>query len=355
MRIRPQPSRRGVALIIVMLVIATLAALALSFADSMAVETRLARNTNYDSDFDWIGRSGIEYARYILGLQMGIQNEPYDSLGQKWAGGRASTNDIMQTISMENNELGPGKFSLKIIDRERKFNVNIADQTFLKQAFTLVGVDPSYIPPIVDCVLDWRDPDDDTHLDGAESDYYLTLKPPYQAKNGPIDDLSEMMLIKGITPEMFNGSGTMGSQVNTRRSAFGLNRGNAAFYTNALVDIFTPLSAGKININTVSPTVLQMFPGIDAATAEAMVRTRQGPDQVDGTEDDTPLPNLSMLGSVPGLSQTGIANLSRYLSVRSATFEVHVTIEIDGHTREMIGILYRTSPKDIRLLFTYWN
>jgi type II secretory pathway component PulK len=354
-KINSHSNRRGIALIIVMMIITVFTVLVMGFAKSMRTEVTLARNSNYDQDFDWLGRSGIEYARYILGLQMGIQNEPYDSLGQKWAGGNASTNEIMMDIHLEGNTLGPGQFSLKIVDLERKVNINLADDIFLKQGFVLVGVDPSEIPPIVDAILDWRDPDDDPHLNGAESDYYLTLTPPRQAKNGPIDDLSELLLIKGITPEMYDGGPATHAGTGAKRGRYNFSQGNAGFYTNALKDIFTPLSARVVNLNTASATVLQMFQGIDDSMARAIITFRAGPDGVDGTEDDVPFRNPGELVNVPGFNRTGAGNASRYFSVRSATFEVTVTVEIDNHKRDMIAYLYRTSPKDVRLLFSYWK
>ena len=49
------------------------------------------------------------------------------------------------------------------------------------------------------------DVDDDPDLDllGAESGYYESLDPPYTAKNGPIDSLGELLLIKGVTPIVY--------------------------------------------------------------------------------------------------------------------------------------------------------
>ena len=60
----------GIALVIVMLVIFVLAVLAGGFAYSMKVETRLARNTSFEADFENLGRSGVEYARWILSEQL---------------------------------------------------------------------------------------------------------------------------------------------------------------------------------------------------------------------------------------------------------------------------------------------
>src|SRR5207248_8062397 len=39
-----------------------------------------------------------------------------------------------------------------------------------------------------------------------ESNYYQTLNPPYNAKNGPLDSLDELLLVKGVTPQLLYGN-----------------------------------------------------------------------------------------------------------------------------------------------------
>src|ERR1035438_10780625 len=56
-------SEGGIALIIVMISIMVLTILAAGFAYSMKVETKLARNANSEAELEWLGRSGVEYAR----------------------------------------------------------------------------------------------------------------------------------------------------------------------------------------------------------------------------------------------------------------------------------------------------
>ena len=58
---------------------------------------------------------------------------------------------------------------------------------------------------VVDAILDWIDSDDDTRPNGAESDYYQSLSKPYSCKNGPISSVEELLLIRGITPELYFG------------------------------------------------------------------------------------------------------------------------------------------------------
>src|SRR5207247_8291961 len=81
-------SRAGIALVIVMICIFVLSVLAGGFAYSMKVETKLARNANNETELLWLGRSGVEYARWVLAQQLNIPNEPYDALNQVWAGGQ---------------------------------------------------------------------------------------------------------------------------------------------------------------------------------------------------------------------------------------------------------------------------
>ena len=57
---------RGFALVIVMLVIVVLGLLAGAFALSMKVESRLAANANNDAEMEWLGRSGVELARFVI-------------------------------------------------------------------------------------------------------------------------------------------------------------------------------------------------------------------------------------------------------------------------------------------------
>jgi Type II secretion system (T2SS), protein K len=120
------------------------------------------------------------------------------------------------------------------------------------------------------------------------------------------------------------------------------------------VDIFTPMSTGKININTASPLVLQTIPGVDAATAEQIVRIRSGPDGVDGTDDDTPFASVNELAAA-GLPQGAAPALNRYCTTRSSTFEVEVDAQIGDTKQTFYAVLGRNNPKDVQVLSFYWS
>jgi hypothetical protein len=64
---------------------------------------------------------------------------------------------------------------------------------------------PNMTDEISDAILDWLDPDDTPRDNGAESDYYGSLTPPYAPRNGPIQSMEELLLVRGVTPQLLFG------------------------------------------------------------------------------------------------------------------------------------------------------
>jgi general secretion pathway protein K len=352
-RARREQSQSGIAIIIVLISIFVLTMLAGGFAYSMKVETRLAQNANSEAELEWLGRSGVEYARWVLAEQLKIPQEPYDALNQVWAGGPGgigTSNSPLAEVQREVH-LGNGKFTWKIIDLERKANINVADQTMLSQALGVIGVDAGEQTP-AGSILDWIDPDDSTHPDGAENDYYHSLNPPYDCKNGPIDDLSELLFVKGITPELYWGD----FSTNHPPAAFQgrVNKfGQQITYPFGLVDLFTPLSDGRININTASAEVLQLVPGVTPQIAQAIVSGREGDD--DGSGLLGPYKSVQGVERVPEVPRGMGGMLQSFCDIRSRTFEVTVDAEVGGYHRQFIAVLGRNNPRDIQILSFYWK
>lgn len=357
MKIPRRNKSRGIALFIVMIAIFVLSVMAAIFAASMKVEFKLAQNARNEEQLFWLGRSGVELARYVLAQESSL---PYDALNQIWAGGPgglAETNSPLLGLSLDNYQIGDGAVSVKIIDLERKVNINTANPQMLQQALTLMGVDADDISTISDSVLDWISSGENPRLAGAKSDYYQNLNPPYYCKDAPMDDLSELLLVRGVRdhPEIYwAGSVTNQPFIFREKLGFGNSPFQAASYPFGLKDLFTTFGNGHINVNTADTNVLQMIPGVDAITAENIVKLRAGPDGVEGTEDDTPFQSIGQLvqADVPPAL---VSQLAQVCTVQSLDFEVHVTARIGDHQREYVAILHRNSPTDIRLLSFYWK
>jgi len=353
MKIVLRQRRDGIALIIVMIAVISLSILAGIYAYSMKVEAKLAMNTNNDADLEWMGRSAVEKAKSVLALDMKMnQTDSSDDIWAGGTGGPGATNFSPADWNMQSLPLGKGSISVEIpmIDLESKANINMADDTLLEQALILMGVDAGQSPTIVNSIRDWIDPDKNTRIDGAESDYYESYDPPFEAKNGPIDDLSELLLVKGINenPDLYWGpsaGGQMPSRVQKNpRTRLGFNA-DVPIYPVGLKDLFTPISSGRINLNTASAAVLQLIPGIDERSAQEIIRLRAGPEGA----GSVPLNNPGELVNA-GLPPNAVQQISRYGDVRSRTFEVHVSAEINGYTRHFVAIVVRNNPRDIQTL-----
>ena len=315
---------RGIALIIVMIMVAALTVIVTGFAYSMRVETKLARNTRFNPDMDWLGRSGVELARYLLSKRAPGE-EQMDALHQKWAGGPGRIDmDAMaelepwEELPMTNVKLGNGTFSIKITDMERKLNINSAPEPLLRYILEMHGgVDATDVDVFIDSLRDWMDPDENHGLNGAESDFYLSEYPPYYSKNGPLDHITELKLVQGF-------------------------KENPSIY-NVFAKNFTAISGGLINVNTASAQVLGLLPGMDPIIAGDIVMYRAGP--------EGPYRSPNQIGAVLEPFGMDPGSIQQFLATESATFEVEITAKIGPQQRKYISLLRRLSPQDIRILY----
>jgi general secretion pathway protein K len=112
------------------------------------------------------------------------------------------------------------------------------------------------VDTVVDSILDWRDHDNLTRAHGAESEFYLKRRVPYHAKNAPFDSPEEMLLVRGVTPELFYGA----EGVPGLRDVF---------------SVYSPAGPVRLNLATATPAVLQALLGIEPAAAEDLVAQRK--------------------------------------------------------------------------------
>ena len=85
-----------------------------------------------------------------------------------------------------------------VSDEESLLNINTASEQELSKLYGMT-------PDVVAAILDWRDEDDAVSPGGAEAEYYLSLQPPYQPRNGPLQTIRELLMVRGITPDLLFG------------------------------------------------------------------------------------------------------------------------------------------------------
>ncbi len=119
---------------------------------------------------------------------------------------------------LDNTKWVPGKnpYSVDIGDivcdvyissENGKLNINAIDEKnreIFNNFLTKTGVDIGDADIITDSMLDWLDADDLTHINGAEDGYYGSLPDPYSSRDSPFSSIEEMVLIRGVTPEIFD-------------------------------------------------------------------------------------------------------------------------------------------------------
>jgi len=196
-------------------------------------------------------------------------------------------------------------------------NINTVTETTLRKVIGNLGLEGEKRDVVVDAILDWRDPDDLYRINGAENDYYQSLKEPYRSKNGDLDSIEELLLVRGVTPDLFYG----------RKRGNGGEEG-AKISDVGLKDIFSIYASGEqIDINSASLPVLRGALGIPSEVGKAILKAREE----EGFQNQQDL-----LQRVPELSPF-IAEISGrlvYSSALSPSTTVYYTIESRGKSKE---------------------
>jgi general secretion pathway protein K len=307
---------RGAALIVTLLIITTLTGLTIAFSEDSSIELPLAGYTKNGHRAHEIGRSGIHLAMALLDMD---KDKEMDSLNEDWA--RISPENFPETMPEDLT------FAVRVIDESSKLNLNslrTADGEIdeegaerLGRLFRILGIEEKRLNP----VLDWLDADDIERLDGAENDYYESLKDFFGCANSPFITIGQIFLVKGMKEVHRFGDGKQ----------------------RALLDFLTIYSDGKVNVNTASPEVLQSLDEeIDDNLAQAIIAYR--------SEED--FKTIEDLRKVAGVGEELFDRIKEALTVKSSFF----SIEISGKSQEavtQIKAIASREEKGPRLI--YWQ
>ena len=215
--------RRGIVLLLVLVVITILGLATLEFADLMLNERKAAQASGRQARARALAQSGVEVARQFLDRDAADQTE---------AGGLYDNSARFSAVLVADDTTPQdrGRFSVvapRIEDRaatgvryglqDESARINLAtilqaDQQAKNGAKTILMALPGMTDDIADAILDWIDADSTPREQGAESEYYGTLVPAYAPRNGPPVTIEELLLVRGVTPQLLFGSdaGRMG-------------------------------------------------------------------------------------------------------------------------------------------------
>ncbi len=311
----------GIALILVLWVLTVLMVIALSFSYMGRTESQTALAFKQGIEKKFLAEAGIE--KGITEIIYAKMN-PNPQVILEEGGGPWKTDGTLYTVKD-----GDGYYTVSIIDESGKININtLTDSSaiILKNLLTNSGVQADKADIITDSILDWKDADDLARLNGAEDDYYMSLPNPYKAKNANFDSLEELLLVRGVTPEILYGVGK--------------KRG--------IIDFLTVNSkSGVISANSAPKEVLMAVPGITADIAETIVSSRGNPsDPASATNIQGMLaavqPPFNSLISFGAASGAFTIESSAYRGDSKGAYTVKATVIIESDNK--FRYVYYKSP-----------
>ncbi len=249
---------RGIALVTVLLVVALLIAVVVEFNRIAVADIQVSNNFVDEKKILYTTMSGVNAISELLRLDREYTQS--DNLLEDWARGET----YFESASMLLEE---GKVSGVITDEEGRICINslvgdggemVAGQfnvwrRLLQQPRFRLNEQEAMT--IIYSIKDWLDADGEvSDIYGAEDTTYLPLG--YKCKNGLMDTVEELLLVKGMTPELFYGD----------ENREGLRRYLSVY------------GEGTVNINTAPiPVLLALSPRMNESIAQELDEYRREP------------------------------------------------------------------------------
>jgi general secretion pathway protein K len=181
--------QRGIALVLVLLIVAMATTIAAFMAQQQGFWQREMENGRDRAQARRIAEAGIDWARAVLADDASVNQS--DNAKEMWA-------MQLPAIPVEGGEvLG------YIIDQQGLFNLNnlvrngtvsTTDLARFQRLLTALNLPQE----LGGTLVDWMDANSETMDNGAEDEYYLGLAKPYRCANQPLSDIGELSWVKGF-------------------------------------------------------------------------------------------------------------------------------------------------------------
>lgn len=302
--------QNGIALFLVLWVLMLLSVIVGEFCSAMRTEVNITRNFKEQTQALYFAEAGLNRAIAEL-LKNGGRPMPVPAENPD---GTTEEDQIRWRI---NSSIGPipfaeGGFEIRIENESGKVNLNRAGRPLLRLMLSSFELTDTEKDVIVDSILDWRDADDLHQLNGAENDYYRQLLQPYDCKNGDFDSVAELLLVRGVSKELFHGglkfiiSVAQKSEVRITTRRRGKTKDSRFNYD-------------RINLNAASPRMLLSLPQMTEELAQSIIEYRQEGDFI----------SLGDLALIVGSDVYG--EVSRFLTLQNTPYYTIQSIgRIDG-------------------------
>jgi len=173
------------ALVIVLWLVVLLSVMAAGHTRNTHTDTQLAARHLGHAQARALAEGGIQYA--IMEL---LANE---SAGQRPVDG-----------TLFSVKIGDDSVTVAIRDATGLVDLNAADAGLLAETLRAGGADETLQRELVDAILDWRDGDNLSHLNGAEDDDYRAAGVPWTARDGAFETIDELKYVLGVQQQLFD-------------------------------------------------------------------------------------------------------------------------------------------------------
>ena len=216
--IKGENNREGSILMVVLVVVMVVSLGAYTFSAMMLAHNETALLSSNNQQTRWLVDSGIDTIRVHLSLTESDRLE---------SGGSYDNPVLFQAINIipDPDPIAAGNFTVLspainsdgytagirygLENESARLNLNtliMADDYAENGGRTLLMALPGMTEHEADAIMDWIDEDDDTREYGAEYDYYEGLSSPYTPTNGPFNTVEELLLVRGVSPQLLFGA-----------------------------------------------------------------------------------------------------------------------------------------------------
>lgn len=318
-------NNKGVALIIVLWVITLL--IVTIFAFTVMVRTEVFSTITFKERMEnkYLAEAGMNRAILEIFCRNANKNNTVN----------LETTQVYSTDgSFHLGQVGEGHYQFAVMDESGKININLlTDKTAIMLNNLLVNLDveKSRADIIVDSILDWKDADDLQRLQGAETEYYMSLPDPYKAKDANFDNLEELMLVRGMTREILYGS-----------------EGRPGLIKYLTVHS----SSATVNIHSASLEVLKAIPLMTDNLIQSIMNYRTAENtKKDGSGLQSMLSTAEYTKIAPYVTtaDSGVyaVEAAGYKSMAAGRYALKAVIRIEGADR--YKILYYQSPAQVEI------
>ena len=325
---------KGIALFLVLWVLALLSVIVGEFCHTMRTDATMT--------WDFGQRTEAYYIAYA-GMQKAIEqlvSEAMSPVKKKDSDDEEEEDQAPYfRLNYDNPRVpfGKGSFAVRIENDSGKININGAGRRLLEVMLRPFNLDKDQVAIIVDSILDWRDKDNLHRINGAEDDYYEGLPQPYECKDDYFDSVEELLLVRGVTKEIFYGGlkDMVTVYIPKRAGSRGARRGGRTQY-----------NFNKINLNAAPRKVLAALPGMNEEAIKAIEEYRKEKDFTSVSELAQVIDADIYQSVAPYLT----VNMAPYYTVKSTGYSG------DGMAQETVSAVIQidtTTPK--RYVVVQWR